>query len=139
MRNAAMTKGEFELSDRQRQILRCIYDHHLKHGFPPTIREIGEAVGMTSTSVINYNLTRLVQYGLLARRSDISRSVTLQPEGYQVLGESLPESDEVRRLRAQLAKVEAENAQLHEQNRQLQQRIIALKQTVISRVEAVFG
>ena len=139
MRNTTMKIGKRELSDRQWQILRCVYNHHLEHGFPPTIREIGDAVGMTSTSVINYNLTRLVQYGLLARRSDISRSVTLQPEGYQMLGESPPESDEVRRLRAQLAKVEAENAQLHEQNRQLQQRLITLKQTLISRVEAVFG
>jgi RIO-like serine/threonine protein kinase len=134
-----MKKGKLALSDRQWQILRCIYDHHLKHGFPPTIREIGEVAGMTSTSVINYNIMRLVEYGLLARRSDISRSVTLQPEGYQMLGEALPESDEVRRLQAQLAKVEAENVQLQEENRQLQQRIIALKQTVISRVEAVFG
>lgn len=139
MRNATMKKGKFELSQRQHQILRCIYEHHLKHGFSPTIREIGDAVGISSTSVINSNLARLVQYGLLDRRSDISRSVTLKPEGYQVLGESLPESDEIRLLRAKLAQLEAENAQLHEQHRQVQQLLADLKQTVISRVDAVFG
>ncbi len=34
-----------ELSPRQRQILQCIVQHTDAHGYPPTVREIGEAVG----------------------------------------------------------------------------------------------
>jgi len=140
MQNRAINKSErIELSERQRRILRYIYDHQRQHGFPPTLREIGKATDTGSTSVINYNVDRLVEYGLLARRSDISRSLTLQAEGYRMLGKALPENDEVRQLWAKVAALESENLHLHEENRRLVQRLNALKQTVISRVEAVFG
>src|SRR5262245_20793070 len=47
------------------------------HGFPPTIREIGEATGINSTSVVNYNLNKLVTMGYLARVGHKSRGMRL--------------------------------------------------------------
>ena len=47
------------------------------HGFPPTIREIGNAVKISSTSVVNYNLNRLVERGYLRREKDVSRGLRL--------------------------------------------------------------
>jgi repressor LexA len=47
------------------------------HGFPPTIREIGEATGIASTSVVNYNLNKLVAAGYLSRSSRMSRGIRL--------------------------------------------------------------
>jgi len=44
------------LSKRQHHILRFIHQHTLEHGFAPSIREISLATGITSTSVVNYNL-----------------------------------------------------------------------------------
>jgi repressor LexA len=48
-----------------------------EHGRPPTIREIGQAVGINSTSVVNYNLGKLEEKGFLDRDPDVSRGLRL--------------------------------------------------------------
>jgi repressor LexA len=48
-----------------------------EHGRPPTIREIGKAVGINSTSVVNYNLGKLEEKGFLDRDPDVSRGLRL--------------------------------------------------------------
>ena len=48
-----------------------------KNGYPPTIREIGEAVEIASTSVVNYNLNKLVDYELIERDAKVSRGIQL--------------------------------------------------------------
>jgi repressor LexA len=65
------------LSDRQRRILDHIQDFALKSGYPPSIRQIGKAVGISSTSVVNYNLNRLVEEGYLDRDQNVSRGIRL--------------------------------------------------------------
>ena len=78
-----------KLSDRQRNILKYMESYLDSHGFPPTIREIGEATGIASTSVVNYNLNKLVSAGLLARSSRMSRGIRLvksQPKNKGVIG-----------------------------------------------------
>ncbi|MFQ5577371.1 MAG: repressor LexA, partial [Anaerolineae bacterium] len=55
------------LSERQTKILSFIKSFTLESGYPPTIREIGEAVGISSTSVVNYNLTVLQREGVIFR------------------------------------------------------------------------
>jgi repressor LexA len=70
-----MTKDE--LSNRQKKILDFIEHFIGAHGYPPTIREIGEAVGIASTSVVNYNLNKLVEYGLIERAPKVSRGLWL--------------------------------------------------------------
>jgi repressor LexA len=69
------------LSERQRNILRFMESYVDTHGFPPTIREIGEATGINSTSVVNYNLNKLVQAGFLTRVASKSRGLRLTTSG----------------------------------------------------------
>jgi repressor LexA len=66
-----------KLSERQRNMLRFMDRYMDSHGFPPTIREIGEATDINSTSVVNYNLNKLVQAGYLAREDRVSRGLRL--------------------------------------------------------------
>ena len=66
-----------KLSQRQRAIINYIGGFLDENGFPPTIREIGKAVGITSTSVVNYNLNRLVELDYLTREKDVSRGLRL--------------------------------------------------------------
>ncbi|MGH2625575.1 MAG: LexA family protein, partial [Anaerolineales bacterium] len=70
-----MTKGK--LSDRQRRMVDFIQKWTAQNGYPPSIREIGEAVGISSTSVVNYNLNRLVEEGYLGRDQNVSRGIRL--------------------------------------------------------------
>jgi len=57
-----MAKGK--LTDRQRRILDFIQEFTSDNGYPPSIRQIGASVGISSTSVVNYNLNRLVDRGI---------------------------------------------------------------------------
>ena len=70
-----MTKGT--LSDRQRRMLEFIQRFGDDSGYPPSIREIGTAVGISSTSVVNYNLNRLAEEGYLDRDQNVSRGIRL--------------------------------------------------------------
>jgi repressor LexA len=74
-------------SDRQRRILDYIEDHVETHGFPPSIREIGEKVGISSTSVVNYHLNKLTEKGLLSREGRVSRGLKL---GTALVGTRVP-------------------------------------------------
>lgn len=65
------------LSERQQQIYNFIQRFAGEKGRPPTIREIGSAVGISSTSVVNYNLNILEKQGLLAREKEVSRGLRL--------------------------------------------------------------
>ena len=65
------------LSERQQKMLDYIIHAYLETQFPPTIREIGEQVGISSTSVVNYNLTRLEEADLLTRHQKVSRGLAL--------------------------------------------------------------
>jgi len=65
------------LSDRQTRILEFIKSFSLESGYPPTIREIGEAAAISSTSVVNYNLNVLQREGLIIRDKTVSRGIRL--------------------------------------------------------------
>jgi len=65
------------LSDRQKKILEFIRDFMRQHRYPPTIREIGSAVGISSTSVVNYNLDILEREGYITRNRTLSRGLNL--------------------------------------------------------------
>ena len=69
------------LSDRQRAILRFINQFADDRGYPPTIREIGAAVSINSTSVVNYNLNKLVKEGFISRSKDVSRGIRVVTDG----------------------------------------------------------
>lgn len=65
------------LSSRQTGILRFIREYLEENGYPPTIREIGSAVGISSTSVVSYNLNILQTKGHIQRHREVSRGVRL--------------------------------------------------------------
>jgi repressor LexA len=56
-----------EPSPRQREILEFVNTHVDAHGYPPTVREIGQAVGLTSPSTVHAHLARLEESGLIRR------------------------------------------------------------------------
>ncbi len=66
-----------DLSPRQKKILEFIREFTRENHYPPTIREIGEAVGISSTSVVSYNLNVLQEKGYLVRDREISRGLRL--------------------------------------------------------------
>lgn len=74
------------LSDRQKDILRFIISFFQDNRFPPSIREIGERVGISSTSVVSYNLKKLVEEDLLERQPDVSRGLSVNWERLRELG-----------------------------------------------------
>jgi repressor LexA len=69
-----------KLSKRQRHILTYMEQYIEENGYPPTIREIGLATGINSTSVVNYNLNKLVQAGYISRSDKVSRGMRLVAE-----------------------------------------------------------
>lgn len=69
--------SEKPLSERQQGMLDYIHEYIEENGRPPTIREIGGAVRISSTSVVNYNLTKLQEKGLLERDAEVSRGLRL--------------------------------------------------------------
>ncbi len=78
------------LNDRAREILAFIQRFTRERGFPPTIREIGEAFNISSTNGVRYYLNLLEKSGHVKRRSKISRGLgTIGPAG------SLPERTEI--------------------------------------------
>lgn len=81
-----MTKREKPLSERQEGILRYIWTYLQENTRPPTIREIGTATDISSTSVVNYNLARLEERGMLARDPDVSRGLRLTEQAMIEMG-----------------------------------------------------
>ena len=63
------------LSERQQKIYEFINKFMRDKGRPPTIREIGGHVGISSTSVVNYNLNILAREGLIQREKEVSRGL----------------------------------------------------------------
>jgi repressor LexA len=72
-----MARKQSGLSDRKRRILEYLGEYQVQFGFPPSIREIGEKTGITSTSVVNYYLDQLEKAGYIERESHISRGIRL--------------------------------------------------------------
>ena len=69
------------LSERQSRMLDFIKAFTLENGFPPTVRDIGKAVHISSTSVVDYNLRALQRQGLLRRAKGVSRGLQVVEEG----------------------------------------------------------
>jgi repressor LexA len=68
------------LTERHHRILNYLDKRLSEHGYPPSIREIGEATGISSTSVVTYYLKQLVEFGLIERDPKFSRAVRLIKE-----------------------------------------------------------
>lgn len=71
---------------RRQRILESIARTVAERGYPPSVREIGEAVGLASPSAVHHHLTALERDGLLERGSHSSRALRLTPRGEAELG-----------------------------------------------------
>jgi repressor LexA len=74
-----MVRKSKGLSERHHKIMDLLQKYAEK-GYPPSIREIGEQTGITSTSVVNYYLEQLEKWGYIERDRRISRGLRVVPE-----------------------------------------------------------
>lgn len=84
-----------DLSKRQQEIFDFIGSYLSKHGYPPTVREIGKAVGLHSSSTVHAHLAKLETLGVLRRDPTKPRAIevlvekakrVVKPIGLPVLG-----------------------------------------------------
>ncbi|MBS9338270.1 transcriptional repressor LexA [Fructobacillus sp. M2-14] len=73
---------------KQIQVLRFIHEYQSKNGFPPTIREIGEHVGLSSSSTIHGHIERLIKNGYLVKKGEKTkaRAIEVTAKGFEMLG-----------------------------------------------------
>jgi len=71
---------EKSLSPRQKQILSYIKDTLRAKGYPPSVREIGEAVGLSSSSTVHSHLAKLEELGLIRRDPTKPRAIEILDE-----------------------------------------------------------
>ncbi len=69
------------ISNRQKQILHYIQQHMDAHGYPPTVREIGTAVSLSSSSTVHAHLKTLEEQGHILRDAVLTRAIKLVPGG----------------------------------------------------------
>ncbi|MEV1291625.1 transcriptional repressor LexA [Pseudonocardia sp. NPDC049635] len=80
----ADTRG---LTPRQRKVLAVIRDWVDRHGYPPSVREIGDAVGLTSTSSVHHQLRTLERKGFLRRDPNRTRAVDVRSPDQAAAGD----------------------------------------------------
>jgi repressor LexA len=73
-------------AERRKKILESIAHTVTERGYPPSVREIAEAVGLASPSAVHHHLTALERDGLLERGSHSSRALRLTVRGEAELG-----------------------------------------------------
>src|SRR3954470_2261982 len=66
-----------DLTKRQQEIFDFIKRYSAKHGYPPTVRDIGKAVGLASSSTVHAHLANLEKLGLLRRDPSKPRAMEL--------------------------------------------------------------
>src|SRR6201993_4806730 len=82
------------LTWRQRKVLQVIRDSVQRRGYPPSMREIGEAVGLTSTSSVSYQLSTLQSKGYLRRDAGRPRTVEVRLPGHPAVRPEAEETEE---------------------------------------------
>jgi repressor LexA len=87
---------DHKLTKRQQEIFGYIKRHAAKHGYPPTVRDIGRAVGLTSPSTVHAHLANLEKAGLVRRDPTKPRAMELlastarrarRPRGLPLVGQ----------------------------------------------------
>jgi repressor LexA len=79
-----------DITTRQQRILDFISETVRERGYPPTVREIGEAVGLTSSSSVHAQLANLERMGLLHKDPTKPRAMTLSTEESKATGTVVP-------------------------------------------------
>ncbi len=68
---------DLNLTKRQQEIFEFIKRYSSQHGYPPTVRDIGKAIGLTSSSTVHTHLSNLEKIGLLRRDPSKPRALEL--------------------------------------------------------------
>lgn len=76
----------YDITEKQREVLERIFEMDAALGYPPTVRELGKAMGLRSTSTIWYHLEGLQYHGLIDRDKTRNRAIRLTLAGRQELG-----------------------------------------------------
>ncbi|HLQ41040.1 MAG TPA: transcriptional repressor LexA [Tetragenococcus sp.] len=71
---------------RQLEVLKFIHQSVAEKGYPPTVREIGEGVQLSSTSTVHGHLSRLEKKGLIQRDATKPRAIELTQTGLKLVG-----------------------------------------------------
>lgn len=83
--------GPDRLTPRQRRVLETIRDSVERRGYPPTMREIGEAVGLASPSSVKHQLTALERKGYLRRDPNRPRAIeVVDPDAFEIARGTTP-------------------------------------------------
>ena len=103
------------LTARQQEIWQFLVDYVDRHGYPPTVREIGEAVGLASPSTVHAHLANLERAGLLRRDPTKPRALDLIGHRRESRAEQPVVQEELRKLPL-LGQIAAGGPLLAEQN-----------------------
>ena len=82
-------KNEKKLSAKQQEILDYIKEETIKKGYPPTVRDICEAVNLKSTSSVHAHLSTLERNGLIRRDPTKPRAIEIIDEGFQMVRQEM--------------------------------------------------
>lgn len=80
-----MSEAPRQISSRQLSILACIAEGIQSHGFPPTVREIANTVGLASPSSAKYQLDLIEKAGIITRDPRRSRTIEITELGLEIL------------------------------------------------------
>jgi len=80
-----MVRKSKGLTDKHTKVLEFLQKYQSENGRPPSIREIGEKVGISSTSVVNYYLDQLKKMGYLERDDRVSRGLRLTDKVNEII------------------------------------------------------
>ena len=72
-----MARKKIGLGERHRKIMVFLEKFQKQNGYSPSIREIGQSIGVNSTSLVDYYLKQLEEQRLIERNQNISRSIRL--------------------------------------------------------------
>lgn len=86
------------IEERQMKVLRFIYKTVQEKGYPPTVREIGKAVNLSSTSTVHGHLERLMKRGFIIKDATKPRAMEITPAGIEALGIVTKHSDVIPML-----------------------------------------
>ncbi len=81
-----------DLTKRQQEIFDFIKTYSAKYGYPPTVRDIGKAVGLTSSSTVHAHLANLEKLGLLRRDPSKPRALELLDRATRGAGAAVQEA-----------------------------------------------
>ncbi|HEY5501613.1 MAG TPA: transcriptional repressor LexA [Candidatus Humimicrobiaceae bacterium] len=78
-----MKKPNDKISEKQFQIFKCIVDAIKNIGYPPSVREIAEAVGLRSSATVHAHLKKLEDFGYIRRGKGSSRTIEILNSAYK--------------------------------------------------------